>query len=75
MAHQVVILTEAQKDSLVGVEFAPDSYYNPIQDCNSNWVVSSEEVNQTTDPTYDWLHSLTLVDFCAPPPPPFPPVV
>ena len=72
MAHKVVILTETQKDSLVGVAFAPDSYYNPIQDCNNDWIVSVEEVNQTTNPTYDWLHSLPLVDFCAPPSPPFP---
>ena len=36
----VGLLTEVQKDELVGQWYAPDSYFNPIQDLNDNWVIS-----------------------------------
>jgi hypothetical protein len=37
---QVVILTEEQKNQLVGQQYAPDSYFNPIQDLDNNWIIS-----------------------------------
>jgi predicted DNA-binding transcriptional regulator len=43
----VGLLTELQKDELVGQLYAPDSYFNPIQDINDNWVISVEEMEQT----------------------------
>jgi predicted DNA-binding transcriptional regulator len=43
---QVGLLTELQKDELVGQLYAPDSYFNPIQDINDNWVISLEEIEQ-----------------------------
>ena len=43
----VGLLTELQKDELVGQLYAPDSYFNPIQDVNDNWVISVEEIEQT----------------------------
>jgi hypothetical protein len=36
----VGLLTELQKDELIGQLYAPDSYFNPIQDINDNWVIS-----------------------------------
>ncbi len=38
----VGLLTEQQKDLLVGQLYAPDSYFNPLQDINLNWVISIE---------------------------------
>lgn len=40
---QVAKITQQQADELIGQEFAPDSFYKPIQDANGNWVVSVEE--------------------------------
>jgi hypothetical protein len=31
---QIAIITETQKDELVGQLYTTDSYFNPIQDCN-----------------------------------------
>ena len=46
---EVGILTEEQKDLLVGQEFMVDVYFNPIQDANNNWIISSEEIDQSED--------------------------
>ena len=62
-------LTEEQKDLLIGEMFAPDSYYNPIQDCNDIWIISQTEMDLTTDPTYLWIKSLPLIDYCPKPDP------
>jgi hypothetical protein len=57
---QVVILTEEQKNQLVGQQYAPDSYFNPIQDEDNNWIISIEET-QATD--IQWVKELTLIEF------------
>jgi hypothetical protein len=60
---QVYLLTEKQKNELVGVEFIPDNYYNPIQDYYSNWIISIEEVEQTTNENYLWVKDLPLIEY------------
>jgi hypothetical protein len=57
---QVAILTEQQKDQLVGQQYAPDSYFNPIQDEDNNWIISVEEI-QSTD--IQWVKELPLTEF------------
>ena len=57
---QVAILTEEQKNQLVGQQYAPDSYFNPIQDEDNNWVISVEET-QATDT--QWVKNLPLIEF------------
>jgi hypothetical protein len=57
---QVAILTEEQKNQLVGQQYAPDSYFNPIQDKDNNWVISIEET-QATD--IQWVKELALIEF------------
>jgi hypothetical protein len=59
----VGLLTSEQKDSLVGQLYAPDSYFNPIQDANGNWIISLEEVDQCTEPDFLWVKQLPLIDF------------
>lgn len=39
----IAIITQQQKDILVGKTFETDSYFNPIQDLNNNWVISEIE--------------------------------
>ena len=57
---QVAILTEEQKNQLVGQQYAPDSYFNPIQDEDNNWIISIEET-QSTD--IQWVKELALIEF------------
>jgi predicted DNA-binding transcriptional regulator len=57
----VGLLTELQKDELVGQLYAPKSYYNPIQDIDDNWIISVEEIEQTITPEFIWVKDLPLI--------------
>lgn len=63
----VGLLTVEQKESLVGVQYTSDSYYNPIQDINDNWVISTEEMIYTTNPDTMWVKDLDLIEYIAKP--------
>jgi hypothetical protein len=60
---QVGLLTELQKDELIGVLYAPDSYFNPIQDINDNWVISQEEMYNNENELVAWVKDLPLINF------------
>ena len=60
---QVGLLTIEQRNSLVGQWYAPDSYFNPIQDANNNWVISIEEMEQCVNPDYLWVKELELIEY------------
>ena len=70
----VGLLTLEQKEELIGQWFAPDSYFNPIQDGNepSNWIISIEEINFCINPNFMWVKDIPLIPWVSPPPPPFP---
>ena len=57
----VGLLTETQKDELVGQMYAPDSYFNPIMDNADNWVISIEEMEYNINPNYMWVKDLELI--------------
>ena len=57
----VGLLTELQKDELVGQLFAPDSYFNPLQDNSDNWIISIEEIENNVNPNFEWLLDLPLI--------------
>jgi predicted DNA-binding transcriptional regulator len=59
----VGLLTELQKDKLVGQLYAPYSYYNPIQDIDNNWIISVEEMEQTITLEFIWVKDLPLILF------------
>lgn len=59
----VGLLTVEQKDELVGQWFAPDSYFNPIQDLNDNWVISIEEMEYCVNPEFMWVKDLDLIPY------------
>jgi len=58
----VAILTLEQKEQLQGQQYTTDSYFNPIQDLNNNWVISVEEIEQNTNVNFSWLANLKLVE-------------
>jgi hypothetical protein len=60
---EVGLLTIEQKDSLIGQLYGPDSYFNPIQDAQDNWVISVEEMEQCVNPDYLWVKELQLIEY------------
>jgi hypothetical protein len=60
---QAVILTEEQKNQLVGQSYAPASYFNPIQDLDNNWIISIEETQENVNPDTMWVKDLPLIEF------------
>jgi len=71
---QVGLLTESQKDSLVGQLYDDDSYFNPIQDDFDQWVISTEEIDFCVNPEFQWVKELPLIEYVPKPAPPFPPI-
>jgi hypothetical protein len=69
IATLVGLLTEVQKDELVGVYYSDDSIYNPIQDIDNNWVISTEEMIYTTNQETLWVKDLELIEYKAKPTP------
>jgi hypothetical protein len=57
---EVYLLTQEQAQSLIGVEFIPDNFFNPIQDAAGNFIISIEEVNQCS---IDWVKTLPLITY------------
>lgn len=56
----VAQLTPEQAESIRGIQYTPDSYFNPIQDANNNWIISVEEVEQCD---IDWVKELPLIEY------------
>ena len=69
---QVGLLTESQKDSLVGQLYDDDSYFNPIQDDFDNWIISVEEMEFCVNSEFQWVKDLPLIEYKPKPSPPFP---
>jgi len=67
----VGLLTVEQKDSLLIQWYAPDCYFNPIQDINDNWVISVEEMANCTNEEFIWVKDLPLIIYEPKPSPPF----
>lgn len=61
----VALITEAQKDLLIGQLYTTDSYFNPIQDGNSprNWFISIQELDNTTNQSFNWVKNLDCIQF------------
>jgi hypothetical protein len=70
----VGLLTEPQKNELVGQLYDEDSYFNPIQDDFDQWIISTEEMEFCVNPVFMWVKTLPLIDYKPKPSPPFPPI-
>jgi len=60
---KVAILTENQKNLLVGQKFSEGSFFNQVQDADDNWVISYEEIQQSNNPSFWWIKDLALIDY------------
>lgn len=61
-------LTIDQKNTLQGEMIAPDWYFNPIQDGTpeQNWVISTQEMDSSEFPEFDWVKTLPLIEWVSP---------
>jgi hypothetical protein len=71
---QVGLLTETQKNELIGQLYDEDSYFNPITDLDDQWIISVEEMEFCVNPEFQWVKDLPLIDYKPKPSPPFPPL-
>jgi hypothetical protein len=66
----VGLLTLEQKDQLVGQWYDSDSFFNPLEDVNDNWIISVEEIDQCVNPEFMWVKDLPLIPYEPKPTPP-----
>jgi hypothetical protein len=59
----VGLLTTEQKDLLIGQLFDDDSFFNPIQDADDNWIISTEEIEFCTVEEFQWVKQLPLIEY------------
>jgi len=67
----IAIITELQKNILIGKTFEQDSYFNPILDLNDNWIISEIEYYYCLGLWYldelnsdlQFIHTLTLSEY------------
>ena len=67
----VGLLSLSQKNELQGQQFDEDSFFNPIQDVNNNWIISIEEIEFCTNETFFWVKDLEIIIYEPKPIPPF----
>ena len=59
----VGLLTETQKNQLIGQTFAPDSYFHSVQDINDNWFISTIQIIDCVNPDFLWVKYLDLIPY------------
>ena len=64
----VHLLTEQEKDSLIGKYYFSNTLFNPIQDNNNNWIISQEEVLNVVYEDVLWVKDLPTIEYIAKPP-------
>jgi hypothetical protein len=67
----VGLLSLSQKNELLGQQFDEDSFFNPIQDLNDNWIISVEEIEFCTNEAFFWVKDLEMIPYEPKPIPPF----
>lgn len=69
---KVGLLTLEEKKTIKGQLYAPDCFFNPLQDINDNWIISTQEMNDCVVEEFMWVKELPLIDYIPKPAPPFP---
>jgi hypothetical protein len=65
---KVGLLTIEQKELLLGVYLQPNWHFNPIQDIDDRWIISTLEIDNTTNPDFMWVKELPLIYWLGPKP-------
>lgn len=59
-------LTTEQKDLLVGQQFAPDEYFNPVPDIDGVYFIFEGEVNNCVNEEFMWVKELPEAEYVPP---------
>lgn len=59
-------LDTKQKDSLVGQQFAPDQYFNPVPDIDGVYFIFDGEVEGCVNDEFMWVEELPTVEYVPP---------
>ena len=59
-------LETQQKDLLVGQQFAPDEYFNPVPDIDGVFFIFEGEVNGCTNEEFMWVKDLPEAEYVPP---------
>ena len=59
----VALLTEKEKNALIGQLYMPESYFNPVQDADLNWFISVEEIDLCVNDNFMWVKDLPLIPY------------
>jgi hypothetical protein len=62
----VGLLTEYQKEQINNQELHNGWYFNPVQDANDNWVISTEEMESNENLNFMWVKDLPLIEWVEP---------
>jgi hypothetical protein len=59
-------LTNTQRDELVGQQFAPDQYFNPVPDIDDVYFIFEGEVENCVNPEFMWVKELPEAEYVPP---------
>ncbi len=59
-------LETQQKDLLVGQQFAPDQFFNPVPDIDGVYFIFEGEVNGCTNEEFMWVKELPEAEYVPP---------
>lgn len=62
----VGLLTIEQKDQLVGTALQHDWFFNPVQDGNGDWIITTQEIDNNINPDVMWVKDLPLIVYVPP---------
>lgn len=64
-------LLETEKDSIQGVSYAPDQYFNCVQDAYGEWFtfLSADDIIIITGSEWAWILDCPYVEYTPPTPP------
>jgi hypothetical protein len=56
-------ITNEQKENVKNKKYTNDSYFNPIQDIDGNWLLSIEEIIYCNNEEFEWFKDLELIEY------------
>jgi hypothetical protein len=59
-------LDTKQRDELVGQQFAPDSYFNPVPDIDGVYFIFKGEVDNCVNEEFMWVKELPEAEYVPP---------
>jgi hypothetical protein len=60
---KIAYITDLQANQLVGLEWVPDNFFNPVQYTSNQWFISEEEVLGNININVPWVNTLPLTDY------------